>query len=215
MSNVSPSRRARRGTDAPYQRGNRREAAILDSLESLLEAAPLKSISNDDIAKGAGISRSTLYFYFESRGQVFGALLGRTLGELSDPNRELLAAATMDPVEVVQMVEQMLTHVLESWRRHGTVLRRAVEASDDPEVNRLWLESMRVNIDALTEWITRGRAAGVFRESPEKPVELAEALSWMVERGYYQLFSREHTEAEERRKVEIFAAIFLRTCGFE
>ncbi|MDA8371243.1 MAG: TetR/AcrR family transcriptional regulator [Nocardiopsaceae bacterium] len=211
MANPSPSRRTRRRAESPHRHGDQRETAILASLEKLLEISPLASVSIDDIAKGAGISRPTLYFYFASRSQVFESLLARTLSELSGPAQDLLADPDQHPDE---FVDEILRHVLESWRQHGTVLRRAVEASDDPAINRLWQQTMAAHISALATWIRRGRERGIFLDTGEDPAELAEALAWMVERGYYQLFREEHSPAEEERKVVVFSAVFQRACGY-
>lgn len=210
MISTPSSRRADRGTEAPYRRGNRRETAILDSLEELLETKPLAAITNDDIAKGAGISRPTLYFYFSSRSEAFVALLSRTLTELSAPPRELFRASDRSPKDEIV---GLLRHVLRSWQEHGTVLSRAVEAAEDPAVNHIWQESMAINVAILSDWIRRGRAEGKATDTGDNPDELAEALAWMVERGYYQLFRREHSRIDQERQVETFATILLRSTG--
>ena len=210
MDNTPTSRRAARGTDAPYQRGNRREASILDSLEQLLETAPLAAINIGDIATGAGISRPTLYFYFRSRTEVFAALLERTLAELSAPPQELLGAHPV-PREVAT---GLLRHVLRSWREHGTVLRRAAETTDDPAVDRIWQQAMATYVTILSDWIARGRAEGRAIDTGEDPAEVAEALTWMVERCYYQLFRREHSREDEERTVQTLTMIMLRSAGY-
>jgi AcrR family transcriptional regulator len=66
------STRARRSTRPS---GDDRELAILTTLESLLEDHPLADISVDDLAKGAGLSRPTFYFYFPSKDAVLYALI--------------------------------------------------------------------------------------------------------------------------------------------
>src|SRR5690625_4975585 len=55
--------------------GDDREAAILATAERLLEQKPLADISVDDLARGAGISRPTFYFYFKSKDAVLLSLL--------------------------------------------------------------------------------------------------------------------------------------------
>lgn len=58
-------------------KGDRTEAAILDVAWGLLPEKPLSSITISDLAQGAGISRSSFYFYFESKDAVVLALAQR------------------------------------------------------------------------------------------------------------------------------------------
>ena len=74
----APKDRGRRGTRAS---GDDRERAILETAEQLLEERPLSEISVDDLAKGAGISRPTFYFYFPSKDAVVLTLLDRVAEE--------------------------------------------------------------------------------------------------------------------------------------
>lgn len=203
------SRRTRRGAEAPYRKGDRREAAILDHLERLIESDPLTAISVDDIANGAGISRSTLYFYFASRSEAFAALLSRTLDEFAEPDIESVLDDA--PAEVAGGIFE---HTLRVWREHGAVLRRAVENLNDPEIARLWQESISGIIATLARWIEHGRASGRAVDTGVEPAEVAEAVCWMLERGFYQLFCREHAKADEERKVATFTTILLNSAGF-
>src|SRR6201995_1560316 len=67
--------RASRGRRSARPSGDDRELAILTTAEQLLEQRPLADISVDDLAKGAGISRPTFYFYFPSKEAVLLSLL--------------------------------------------------------------------------------------------------------------------------------------------
>ena len=69
----------------PYRQRLRAEAAeknrqgILDTLYERLRAAPAQPVSVDEIARRAGVSRSTIYLVFGSRGGLFDALTDRLL----------------------------------------------------------------------------------------------------------------------------------------
>src|SRR4051794_41231086 len=75
---VSPAPRGRRSVRPS---GDDRELAILTTAERLLSERPLSSISVDDLARGAGISRPTFYFYFASKDAVLLTLLDRVVAE--------------------------------------------------------------------------------------------------------------------------------------
>jgi len=69
----------------PYRQRLRAEAAeknrqgILDTLYERLRAAPAQPVSVDEIARGARVSRSTIYLVFGSRSGLFDALTDRLL----------------------------------------------------------------------------------------------------------------------------------------
>src|SRR5271156_1121992 len=75
------SSRASRGRRSARPSGDDRELAILSTAEQLLEQRPLADISVDDLAKGAGISRPTFYFYFPSKDAVLFTLFDRMMRE--------------------------------------------------------------------------------------------------------------------------------------
>src|ERR1700712_2890043 len=76
--------RAGRGRRAGRPSGDERELAILETAERLLEVRPLAEISVDDLARGAGISRPTFYFYYPSKDAVLLTLLDRIIAEADD-----------------------------------------------------------------------------------------------------------------------------------
>src|SRR5262245_31819762 len=68
----------------PPRKGDLREAAILDRAWALLAEKPLSHITIEDLVSGARISRSSFYFYFESKDAVIRALAARVEGEIRD-----------------------------------------------------------------------------------------------------------------------------------
>ena len=90
-----------RGRRSSRPSGDDRELAILATAERLLEQRPLGEISVDDLAKGAGISRPTFYFYFPSKDAVLLTLFDRMMSEADatfDELAEKLSSA--DPLRV-------------------------------------------------------------------------------------------------------------------
>ena len=63
-------------------KGDRREQALLEGAYDLLRTMPLRNISIHDITERAGLSRSSFYFYFESKWQVLSALLARVTADV-------------------------------------------------------------------------------------------------------------------------------------
>ena len=84
-------RRVRRAT------GDERERAILETAERLMEELPFSEISVDDLARGAGISRPTFYFYFPSKEAVLLTLLDRMVEEARTGRGDALETFAEDP----------------------------------------------------------------------------------------------------------------------
>src|SRR6266508_2314099 len=86
-----------RGRRVRRTRGDERERAILETAEQLLEERSLHEVSVDDLARGAGISRPTFYFYFPSKEAVLLTLLDRMVGEARTGTEDALDGFTEDP----------------------------------------------------------------------------------------------------------------------
>src|SRR3954451_10365512 len=89
--------RASRSRRTPKVSGDERERAILAAFERALDERALNEISVDDIARGAGISRPTFYFYFASKEAVLLSLFERMLAEADARRGDVLERLGDDP----------------------------------------------------------------------------------------------------------------------
>src|SRR5438093_11074143 len=89
--------RSTRGRRAPRVSGDERERAILATFERLLEERPLHEISVDDLARGAGISRPTFYFYFASKEAVLLSLVDRMIADARAARGDTVERVAEDP----------------------------------------------------------------------------------------------------------------------
>jgi AcrR family transcriptional regulator len=192
----------RRRRDAPTK-GDRREQAILDAAETLLEERGLDPVTVEQIAAGAGISRASLYFYFGSKQEVVTALVARTMGVIRE-DADLLAAETEVPAKTT--VERSIRRIEKQWLEHGVVMRAAVDnAPSNAEVREIWKGTVDDYIDLLGEVLAR---AGVPDDGgPTGAHALARGLGWMGERNFY--IASAISKAEVRRTSETVIAIWF------
>lgn len=164
--------------DAP-SKGDQREQAILDAAEALLERERAEPVTVESIAKGAGLSRGSLYFYFGSKQEVLAALVARTVTRLHMDEK----STDLDS-PVRDIVRRAVENAARTWRQHGTVMRAAVEFSAEvPEIAQLWHGTIANNTEAMARVLV---AAGLSDEDgPTGAVALAHALCWMTERNFY------------------------------
>lgn len=132
-------------------KGDLREQAILATARGLLETRRLAAITIDELATGAGISRSSFYFYFDSKQAVMAALLEGLATELREENSPWLDGSGRDE----DVLRQAVTATVALWRTHGGLLRQAFTGDEEQLV--AWRE-------AITERGTRRTAARIERD---------------------------------------------------
>jgi TetR/AcrR family transcriptional regulator, ethionamide resistance regulator len=191
------------------RKGDLTEERLLKEAEALLANRPLSSIGIDELARAAGISRSSFYFYFESRQALI-----RTLGERAQD--EVFASAggwlnrTDEPLE--ETVTQTLTRNVELWRRHGPVLRALYDSRyDDKQTESLWRAIARRYIDATAAQIEREREAGLAPPAPPDARQLAVTLTGMNLWALYDASRRPASRRRDEELVQALATVWLRS----
>jgi AcrR family transcriptional regulator len=157
-------------------RGDRRERALLDTALRLLARKPLAEITIDELAAGADISRSSFYFYFDSKLAVVVALLRGLAGELGRDTEEWLAGSGPDAAAL----RRSLTALATLWRAHGPLLAQAVTAGDFGSTGEIaeWRAGLyQLHVRRLAARIRRDREAGLAPDGPEP-----EVLAGMIDR---------------------------------
>jgi TetR/AcrR family transcriptional regulator, ethionamide resistance regulator len=206
---------ATRKTDPSRRRGpskgDLKEAAILDTAWQLLTEKPLTAITIDDLARGAGISRSSFYFYFDSKDAVLRALSSRVADEIrgaTGPSFDPDVIATDDQVRA------SIAGYLHRWREKGPMLRAmAVMSEQDEELRAFWAGVTGELLDRFADGIERARSAGAVPPGPPAARDLARVIVAMLWRVGYELSIDQPSPAEERRIVDTVATVCLRAVG--
>lgn len=160
MSTAETASQARpgRGRRAARPSGDDRELAILETAERLLEDRSLAEISVDDLAKGAGISRPTFYFYFPSKDAVLLTLLERVIDEADTALQGLIAGRSADRRGIWR---DGINAFFQTFGAHRAVCAATVAVkSANSEARALWATSMQRWIDHIAAVIEVERAAG-------------------------------------------------------
>lgn len=197
--------RQTRGRRAPRVTGEDRERAILQTAERLLEQRPLHEISVDDLARGAGISRPTFYFYFASKEAVLLTLMDRLVEQArSGVELELLPG---DPAAVVR---RGLRAIHETFREHRAVTLAAADArASSAEVRELWARVMERFVQETTAAIEAERARGAA-PSGVPARDLAIALNWMNERVFHAALEGESPSIADEAILDTLVEVWLR-----
>jgi TetR/AcrR family transcriptional regulator, ethionamide resistance regulator len=189
-------------------KGDRRRTEILDTAEALLRERSALELTIDLVAETVGVSRSSLYFYFDSKWAVIDALVDRASAEMFDAFVEIPTDDTFG-----QFVDAVITAAVDGWRGHRVVFLAAVERSSHADEST---DRWRGIMHRFVEIIARRIEAEASLDPSLDPTPLggaeraAEIGCWMVERNLYMLFSRDHEPAAEDVAIQVMSEAMLR-----
>ncbi|GAA1634906.1 TetR/AcrR family transcriptional regulator [Actinoplanes couchii] len=144
-------------------KGDRRERAILETARALLARKPLADITIDELAAGAEISRSSFYFYFDSKIAVVVALLHDMSGDLGRDSGPWLDGSGPD----AESLRAALTALAVLWRDQSRLLAGALAAAPGCPPIAQWRAGLRAaHVQRLAARIERDRAAGLAPAGP-------------------------------------------------
>ncbi|WP_040339581.1 TetR/AcrR family transcriptional regulator [Candidatus Blastococcus massiliensis] len=195
-----------RGRRAARTSGDDREQAILATAERLLDEKSLGAISVDDLARGAGISRPTFYFYFPSKDAVLLTLLDRVVAEADEAMRTVFEAPAAGPREGWQ---RALAAYHDTFRSHRALTVAWAEArSTSAAVRSLWAEVFERWVQRCAAAIEAERARGAAPAGvPAR--NLAVALTSMNERVIYASLSGDGPALAESDVVPVLLQVWL------
>jgi AcrR family transcriptional regulator len=178
MTTIARGRRT-----SSHRKGDVNERAIIDTAERLLAEVPLADISVADLARGAGISRSSFYFYFASKHDVLLALLDAAAGELQVAVEAMAANVAQDPRG---QISGGIAATGRLWREHGPALRGIVAAAaTDDEVRAIWSGLVGRFVDVNAAMIRAERERGAAPDTGPSPEQLATALVRLNEHAFH------------------------------
>jgi len=149
---------AQRGRRSPRLSGDDRHEALLQTTERLLETRPLEDISIEEVATGAGISRSNFYFYFASKEEALLALLDRVITEVEAQVAALPREFTREPAAAWRKSIGVFVNVFSAHR--GVSVAAIAARHRSAEVLALWSSSMQTWVDYSAMVILAEQARG-------------------------------------------------------
>jgi TetR/AcrR family transcriptional regulator, ethionamide resistance regulator len=196
-----------RGRRSRKPSGDDRERAILETAERLLEHRSLAEISVDDLARGAGISRPTFYFYFPSKESVVLSLLDRVADEARGRRATALEAGGNDARTIWR---QSLADIIGTFRRHRAVTAAAAQLLfQSEEARKLWARIIDGFVEDAAAAIELERERGAAPPGPPAR-QLAIALNWMNERVLLAAYTGQEPMMADDDLLETLTTIWSR-----
>lgn len=197
---------ASRGRRSSQHAGDDRTQAILSAAERLLAQRPLADFSVDDLARGAGISRPTFYFYFPSKNAVVLSLLDQLYRTAHAAMNVLRTNLTGDPGTLWRDRIEAFFEVSGSHR--AVAVAGAAAKATNPEVRQAWARLMQQWISFTAVAINAERSRGAAPHTVPT-ADLSVALNMLSERVMAATFTAEEPAIREDRVIDTLEHIWL------
>jgi len=205
---------ARRATTEPRtpparrrgpRKGDLKEAAILDTAWRLLATKPLSLITTEDLASGAGISRSSFYFYFDSKEAVIITLADRVAAEIREATAAFFEVRVdASPAELRRGVASYI----ERWKEKGPLLRSMYTLGEaDESLRQFWDEVTEELLGSIATVIEVLRTKGLAPPGPPDAHDLVRVLFAMLWRTGYDISLGRFSPDEEQRLIDTLTRV--------
>ena len=199
------SPRTSRGRRSARPSGDDRELAILTTADRLLQQRPLADVSVDDLAKGAGLSRPTFYFYFPSKDVVLLTLFERVIVEADSALESLVANP---PADLKAMWRIGINVFVETFGSHRAVSLAADSARTNTDLRALWSRFMQKWVGHIATVIEAERARGAAPVTLPAD-ELSAALNLLNEKVMLSAFADDRPSVPKERLLETLVHIWV------
>ena len=166
----------------------------------------MAEISVDDLARGAGISRPTFYFYFKSKDAVLLSLLEPMIATADE---KFVGAVQRLPVDPRRVWRSGIKAFFVAFGSHRAIARAGTEAlATSAEFRTMWNGFMQKWIDQTAALITAERERGAApRTIPA--LDLATSLNQMNERTMMAALSGEEPSVPNDQVVDTLTHIWV------
>ena len=161
----------------PASRQEKKRHRIMEVASRVFAERDYHAVTMDDVARRSGVGKGTLYRYFDSKEDLFIALMDEGLALLADRLEEE-QKAEVPPTETLS---RMIHTIVRSFCQHLPFFR--ILNGDKGRLivrkKQLFHERRRRMVTALGRVLERGMAAGVFRHlDPEVAPSLLIGMVW-------------------------------------
>jgi AcrR family transcriptional regulator len=140
-----------------------RRADLLDAAERCFAERGYHETTVDAIAARAGVSKGAFYWHFESKRDVFTALVDRAL-ERAEPAWRSLSSSANAESALRALSELALAETERTLALVPASLEYLAEARRDQALTRRMREYLRLGREIVAAQVRRGIADGAFRE---------------------------------------------------
>lgn len=148
------------------RRPENRPDEILDAALAVFGESGFSGAKVEDIARRAGVSKGTVYLYFDTKEAMLEALVEQSAGQIAQAAAALVeAGAERDPVATYRSVFRMVFTAMSDPDISAAPRLVLGEAARFPALARYYRERViDIGMGALTRLLETGQRSGVFRK---------------------------------------------------
>lgn len=165
-------------------RGVRTRAGLVQAAREIFERDGYLDARIADITKLAGAASGSFYTYFESKEEIFAAVVDEVQEDMLHPHVRERTGLT-DPRDLIEAANR---EYLQAYRRNARLMALFEQVSQiDDDFRQVRLERRKVFVERTAKMIRRMQDSGAA-SSDLDPLVTAHALSAMVSRMAYLVF---------------------------
>ena len=150
-----------------------RPGEILDAALAVFAEKGFAAARLDEIAARAGVSKGALYLYFETKEDIFRAVVGQMIAPNIQAVRAMIAAHPGPLPDLLRAFGAQAARLIDTLPIGGVAKMVIGEARNFPELARVWHDELVVHaIGALTDAIGAAQARGEVRPSDPRAFAL-------------------------------------------
>jgi AcrR family transcriptional regulator len=150
-----------------------RPAEIVEAAMAVFAERGFAAARLDDIARRAGVSKGALYLYFETKEDIFRAVVAQAIAPNLQAVRAMIEAHPGPLADLLRLVAERIGLLIETLPVGGVVKMVIGEAGNFPQLARVWHDDLVAHIlGALTDAIAAGQARGEVRSGDPRAYAL-------------------------------------------
>jgi len=194
-----PTTRQRRKAERPQQ--------LLDAALALFTSKGLAATRAEDVAQLAGVSKGTLYRYFESKEDLFKAVVRQCLGDVIAEGSELTDLWQGSSGDLLKVLAHTWWSRMEESKASGIFKLIISEVGNLPELSQFYVDEVIVPThQMLTKVITRGMQRGEFR-----PLDATSVVHALMATAQFLVLFPQCTAACQHNPVPLDPDHFMNT----
>jgi AcrR family transcriptional regulator len=135
----------------------------------------------DDIAARAGVSKGALYLYFETKEDLFRAVVGQAIAPNLQLIRTMVASHPGPLSDLVGLLAERLPWLADTLPVGGVAKMVIGEARNFPELARVWHDELITHaLGALTDAVAAAQARGEVRPGDPRAFALQFVAPFMM-----------------------------------
>ncbi len=185
---------------------------VVDAAQTLFLAHGYGAVSMDAVARAAGVSKATLYAYFDSKDQLFGTIVAER-GVSAGLDESLFPAQVADLRDALRRIGQNVLRFMLRERTLAFYRIALAESARFPELGRAFHASgPQCFLERVSGWLSERQATGLVR--PADVMVATEQFMALLRSGVFLRASLglppAPTEAEIDATVEAAVDTWLR-----